>query len=104
MAACGTLRGCAYLMSYFRVSRDLKRHAILYFLTYEYSWGQLMGYGFFFCSLPEASSLLQLGPVQKLGWGRCHDPFCQKHMPRVERDTVLRLGFVLYTLVRVYNS
>jgi hypothetical protein len=29
-----------------------------------------MGYGFFFCSLPDASSLLQLGPVQNLGWGR----------------------------------
>jgi hypothetical protein len=29
-----------------------------------------MGYGFLFCSLPDASSLLQLGPVQKLGWGR----------------------------------
>jgi hypothetical protein len=43
---------------------------VLYFLTYEYSWGQLMGYGFLFCSLPDASSLLQLGPVQKLGWGR----------------------------------
>eukprot|EP01047_Picozoa_sp_COSAG01_P106121 COSAG01_NODE_35259_length_534_cov_5.462069_2_plen_27_part_01 len=27
-----------------------------------------MGYGFLFCSLPDASSLLQLGPVQKLGW------------------------------------
>eukprot|EP01047_Picozoa_sp_COSAG01_P044871 COSAG01_NODE_4089_length_5361_cov_2.720258_1_plen_53_part_10 len=48
---------------YYRSSRDLESHAvskILYFLTYEYSWGQLMGYGFFFCSLPEASSLLQL--------------------------------------------
>ena len=43
---------------------------VLYFLTYEYSWGQLMGYGFLFCSLPDASSLLQLGPVQNLGWGR----------------------------------
>jgi hypothetical protein len=58
--------------SYYRSSRDLESHAVLYFLTYEYSWGQLMGYsyGFFFCSLPEASSLLQLGPVQNLGWGR----------------------------------
>ena len=57
-------------VQYYRSSRDLESHAVLYFLTYEYSWGQLMGYGFFFCSLPEASSLLQLGPVQKLGWGR----------------------------------
>jgi hypothetical protein len=29
---------------YYRSSRDLKSHAVLYFLTYEYSWGQLMGY------------------------------------------------------------
>ena len=54
----------------YRSSLDLESQTVLYFLTYEYSWGQLMGYGFFFCSLPEAISLLQLGPVQKLGWGR----------------------------------
>ena len=53
------------------VTRLRERACIVLFdLLYEYSLGQLMGYGFFFCSSPEASSLLQLGPVQKLGWGR----------------------------------
>jgi hypothetical protein len=62
--------GCTSTYLYYRSSLDLESHTVLYFLTYEYSWGQLMGYGFLFCSLPDASSLLQLGPVQKLGWGR----------------------------------
>ena len=55
---------------YYSPSLDLKSEHVSYFSTYEYSLGQLMGYRFFFCSPPEASSLLQLGPVQKLGRGR----------------------------------
>eukprot|EP01049_Picozoa_sp_SAG25_P001880 SAG25_NODE_91_length_16078_cov_7.663058_1_plen_104_part_00 len=57
-------------------SHTLSGDTVLYFLRFEYSWGQLMGYGFFFCSLPAASSLLQLGPVQNLGRGRTERSSC----------------------------
>ena len=77
-------------------------------MTYEYSWGQLMGYGFFFCSLPEASSLLQLGPVQKLGWGGQID--CRDGTPGHVKISVTTansygtVGISYVQLICMYNA